>query len=314
MTETEAAGSIRLLPGWVLQSSPYTIARSEVKFATRRKAKRHGWYTGWDIIRPSTVDMCWHAREELVKAGTRTCRATSSSQSSSGQTTVGEDRSCDLQDGQVQFVHRWLGQNYITDYGRRKGIQAYTNVIQRYALRGLLLKVEKALEMCHKSFGDDVAPHELERRLEAILSPCRNENCLSRQTGDGDDIVLWPSLPWDESSERHILWNHQRCILKKEIPALLGKSEAQSPPSDLVLRLLELLVGLERDFANRVFKSKQRDDSRGHGTIPGYKSSHISAEDDVVIKAALEEIQRVERSVGEIRSALLGPISAVSRL
>lgn len=63
--------------------------------------------------------------------------------------------------------------------------------------------------------------------------------------------------------------------------SLLGKSDARSSPSDLVMRLLERLVGLERDFANRVFKSKQREDSRGDGTLPGYKSSHISAEDDM---------------------------------
>eukprot|EP00562_Extubocellulus_spinifer_P024674 CAMPEP_0178673422 /NCGR_PEP_ID=MMETSP0698-20121128/34295_1 /TAXON_ID=265572 /ORGANISM="Extubocellulus spinifer, Strain CCMP396" /LENGTH=755 /DNA_ID=CAMNT_0020317435 /DNA_START=237 /DNA_END=2504 /DNA_ORIENTATION=+ len=303
-TEQDGGGGLnQILPGWVLQSSPYTIARSEAKFANRRKAKRHAWYTGWCIIRPSTIDMCWHAREELVKAGN-----SSLSSQPSGQNSLERARPTIYKS---ESIHR-LGQNYITENGRRKGILAYTNVIQLYALRGLLLKVEKALKMCHKSFGDEVAPRELERRMEGILSLHRNENCLPRH--EFENVVLWPSLPWDESNERHILWNHQRTILKMEIPSLLSQDEANLSPPDMVVRLLERLIGLETDFADRVFKSKRRDDTRGDSILPGYLSSHTCAEEDTVVEAAVKECQRVERSISEIRSALSGHASVVSRL
>ena len=296
-------GLNQILPGWVLQSSPYTIARSEVKFANRRKARRHGWYTGWGIIRPSIIDMCWHARDMLVKGG-NTASGQSSGQNSLEKVTT-----------KICYTHKSiyrLGQNYVTDDGRKRGISAYTNAIQLYALRGLLQKVETALEMCHKSFGDEVAPHELERRLEGIISLHRNENCRPRHSFD--DIVLWPSLPWDESSERHVVWNHQRTILKLEIPALLSADEAKLSHSLLVLRLLERLVGLEKDLANRVLKSKRRDDERGDNTIPGYKYVHTRAEDDAVVRSAVEESHRVESSVAEIRVALLGHKAIASRL
>ena len=286
-------GLNHIIPGWLLQSSPYSIARSEAKFAKRRKAKRHDFYTGWTILRENTIQMCYNGREELFKAGNH---AQSSGQAS-GQTIFKTDRSIP-----------GLGQNYLTESGRKKGIQAYSNTIHLYALRGLLLKTEAALEMCHKSFGNTIAPREFCHRLESIISLHQKENEQLSAASIGDDGgALWPALPWNELDERHHLWNFQRFMLKKEIPDILKDVETNNlSPSEIVLHLLDRLVVLEKDFAKRVFKSKERDDARGETTIPGYAASHVRAENDAVVKTVLEESRRVEKSVADIKSALSG--------
>jgi hypothetical protein len=105
-----------IIPGWVLQSSPYTLARSEKKFATRRKAKRHGFYTGWKIWRPEIIDMCRWARKALE---------------------AGANDSVTVQG---------IGANKLTSRAREIGIRAYTDCIQRYALHGLLSWVLRVTE------------------------------------------------------------------------------------------------------------------------------------------------------------------------
>jgi len=292
-------GLNQIIPGWLLQSSPYTIARSEAKFAKRRKAKRHGFYTGWTIIRENTIEMCCNAREELIKAGNQEQLSGQASGQGAGEaikpTIFKTDRSIP-----------GLGQNYLTESGRKKGIQAYSTIIHLYCLRGLLLKAEAALEMCRKSFGNTVSSRELDHRLEGIISLYQNENGqLSAASNGSDGGALWPTLPWNEVDEKHHLWNFRRCILKKEMPDILKNIETNKmSPSEIVLHLLDRLVVIEKDFAKRVFKSKQRDDARGKSTIPGYAESHVRAEDDAVVKAAMEESQRVEKSVADIKSAL----------
>lgn len=114
-----------IIPGWVLQSSPYTLARSEKKFATRRKAKRHDFYTGWKIFRPEIIEMCRWARNALLEA------------------TGGS---------KVQGV----GANKLSDRARESGIRAYNECIQRYVLHGLLSWI---LE--NRSFDENVIHYEL---------------------------------------------------------------------------------------------------------------------------------------------------------
>jgi hypothetical protein len=127
----EQPGGNQIIPAWVLQSSPYTVARSEKKFATRRKAKRHGFYTGWKIQRQEVIDMCRWARNAL--------------KTSSDGTTPG------------------LGANTLTDRGRDVGLLAYTDCIQRYALHGLLACV---LRFADKQGGTGGIP---ETALQAEL-------------------------------------------------------------------------------------------------------------------------------------------------
>jgi hypothetical protein len=97
-----------IIPGWVLQSSPYTLARSEKKFATRRKAQRHAFYTGWKIFRPEVIDMCRWARAALQKGSDGTSK------------TLG------------------IGSNGLSKRGRELGMRSYNDCIQRFALQGLL--------------------------------------------------------------------------------------------------------------------------------------------------------------------------------
>jgi hypothetical protein len=97
------AGGNDILPGWVLQSSPYTLARSEKKYATRRKAKRHHHYTGWKIVRPETIAMCRWAKTMLESGSTE-----------------------------------GIGTCTLSTRARDAGIKAYTECIHRYVLHGLL--------------------------------------------------------------------------------------------------------------------------------------------------------------------------------
>lgn len=127
----EQPGGNQIIPGWVLQSSPYTLARSEKKFATRRKAIRHDFYTGWKIQRQEVIDMCRWARDAL--------------------------KNCP--DGTMPGI----GENTLTDRGREVGLRAYTDCIQRYALHGLLSYVLRVVE---KQGGDGRVP---EAGLQAEL-------------------------------------------------------------------------------------------------------------------------------------------------
>jgi hypothetical protein len=122
----ETNGVCSIIPGWVLHNSPYTLSRSEAKFAKRRKAKCHMFYTGWKIIRPDVVDMCTRARGAL--------------QSVDAPAAVYEtDKTVD-----------GIGKSHLTEKARLAGIQSYSDCIQMYALRGLLEEVEgRSLERVH---------------------------------------------------------------------------------------------------------------------------------------------------------------------
>ena len=293
-------GLNQILPGWILQSSPYTIARSESKFALRRKAKRHDWYTGWDIIRPSTVDMCIRAREQLLKAGHSQVLSFNQASRESTAKVFNSDESIP-----------GLGDNYLTEKARQKGIRAYSDMIQRYALRGLLHKVEGIVERCHDSLRDKLSPIEICRRLDGILSSSRKDCGASILTGVNVD-PMWPTLAWEEQkkdpngpkADGHWQWDHQRCVLKLEMQSILGMSASYISTIKLVAKLLLCLVQLESDYANRVFKSKERDDLRGLKMMPGYEASHIMAERDLVCKRASEESGRVDNSVKSILATL----------
>jgi hypothetical protein len=132
-----------IIPGWVLQSSPYTLARSEKKFATRRKAKRHHFYTGWKIYRPKIIDMCRWARKEL-EAG-----------ASNGGKVKG------------------LGGNKLTDRARDVGIKAYRDCLQRYALQGLLEWILRTAENGSKGVDVNAIHYELLGK-EPVPLPLQN--------------------------------------------------------------------------------------------------------------------------------------------
>lgn len=260
-------------PGWILRHSPYTIARSEHKFSTRAKAKRHQHYTSWNIFRPGIIDLCVKARTALQRVNS------------------------DIQ-GRIYFSDvdiYGLGKCHMSDAARHEGIQAYTDFIQRYALRGLLEKISIAprsptFDTPLQNTSDDVfTTKPVFQRAEAI------------------------ALPWDEKSfhDTEELWKHQISILRAEFPDShflknFTVNCHQRTPKDLQLLLMRL-VELELQFSDMVLKSKKKDDIRGVKIIPGYADCHVKAEDDTIVVAASKEAQRLKERVREILTDMERP-------
>jgi hypothetical protein len=154
------------------------------------------------------------------------------------------------------------------------GIKAYTACVRRYALLGLL-------EFCQQSNGLD----DLEREFDGSTPTA------TLQVYDFTAEPQWPILPWEDES----FWNHQKAVLLQEFPR--NESSWISWAADL---LSNELVTLEHDYAQRIYTSKERDDSRGKETIPGYEESHVAANDDGVIQTAKEQAAEIELLVQAI--------------
>jgi NDP-sugar pyrophosphorylase family protein len=275
-------GMNQLTPGWLLHYSPYTIARSEVKFANRRTAKRHDFYTGWKILRAGVMDMLVDARDALL---------------------VPKVESGKVFKGEKAIVG--LGANQLTEKGRQIGIRAYTDALQRYALRGLLARL---VDLVNSQKGLTL--------VEALHHVGLDGVAASQSTGDAvapsKPVVDWPVLPWNEAShgDPEALWKHQHSILMKEMPSMVRNGKNGN---DTLTQLLQKCIALENDHAVRVYKSKSRDDVRGAATVPGYKDVHIAAEKDSVVLAAKEEAAMVQKEVMLVEEAL-GGTSVRSRL
>ena len=241
-------GGSAIIPGWVLRSSPYTIARSEAKFAKRRKARRHIDYTGWKILRPETVQLCYEARAALMDV---------SSSSPSG--TYRSDKDI-----------RGIGDNELSEKGRLTAIQTYTDCIQLFALRGLLQRI--------KSVGIEIVEAEL-------ANPTTTTDRLPRV--ESDTGVPFPRFPWDLDQSEEWLWLHQRSLLSSEF----GET------SRTVRNLLPQLLALEKDYADRIYKSKRRDDLRGAETIPLYRDVHVLVDQDTVVEEAMADFEETKQTI-----------------
>ncbi|KAG7340265.1 protein of unknown function DUF4864 containing protein [Nitzschia inconspicua] len=281
-----------IVPGWVWQSSLYTIVRNDDKYATRRKAKRHAYYTGWKIVRPATVQQCRRARralqQSLEKVSTEPTTTTTTTTISSITDVEG------------------IGTNLIlTERGRDIGIEAYTNCIQRYALKGLLDWTTATVE--------DVDPSDFSNAVQEEFREKRNNNNdNNNKTYDRFDDVLrddpsveWPSFPWEEEEldiETPMKeWDYQRYLLLEEFP--LNRSD---DVMTWITTLLEQCVHMEQEFARRVAKSKARDDVKGTETIPGYAESHVPSEQDPVVVKTRAAANEVDNSVQTILSRVNG--------
>jgi hypothetical protein len=173
-------GTNSILPAWVLRHSPYTLARSEHKFATRRKALRHAGYTGWKIIRNETVQLCVEARRALLQAGKK-----------------------DLYRSDRDIPG--IGANQMRNKDRLVGIQAYTDCIHRFLLHGLL------------SFLVENRAALTETQLTNEFDPALTQgNGRWYQHIATDDGVTWGVFPWDV--DEAATWSYQRSLLVKEFP------------------------------------------------------------------------------------------------
>ena len=254
-----------IVPGWVLQHTPYTLARNDKKFATRRKASRHAFYTGWKILRPATVEMCRIARSVLRKTE-------GDSSSFQGVSGIGECR--------------------LTERARDGGIIAYSNCIQLYALRGLLSWLQEKFDKAAEGETSISIGSILQENVFAIVEAYSLVN--------DSPALEWPPFPWeldDLLSKKHE-WEYQLRLLVEEFPTKTDKHIHDVVK--WIQTLLSNLLRLEKDLADRIAKCKRRDDTRGVAIIPGYADSHVLAETDPVIISAWEEQKMTEQVVQRI--------------
>jgi Domain of unknown function (DUF4954) len=256
-TERKSGGT-DIIPGWVLHYSPYTIVRSEQKFAHRRKAKRHLGYTGWSIIRPDILHLCYMARQQLLT-----------------------DVASVSQDDQTVYTDRTIsgiGANQLTEKGRLIGVQAYSELIQRFSLRGLYAFLVGACEICDAS--------------KVLLRDIIHRDLLVEDETNASDTnvstsATWPTFPWNTINDSSS-WKSQRYYLLIEFP--ISSTETIQ---DWMTDLLKKLLILEIAYTDRVCLCKKRDDIRGAATIPGYEETHtLVKEDAVVLSVQSEMIQR----------------------
>jgi hypothetical protein len=278
-----------VLPGWVLQHSPYTIARAEQKYATRSKAKRHFFYTQWEIQRPGIVDLCVRARAALQAV-------------------------LDLDDDNDRHYFAEHGAE-ISPKALKCGIEVYTNFIQRYALRGLWERVQFFRK---KIVSSSVDPGNNDGDgLEAIVQTNAFQDWMSKSMEEARAPVLSSttlpcqhqhnivnhSLPWDELPSarfdgRH---QHQGKILMLEFWKDQLPDDWMPCPSK-ISAWLALLVTLEEEHSARVELSKKKDDVRGDRVISSYASHHTMAEDDKVVKEVLSRFQDLKLSIQHLVS------------
>jgi len=257
----QKSNSNDIVPGWVLQHSPYTLARNEKKFATRRKAKNHAFYSGWKILRPSTIEGCKRAREILR-------------QSVSLRDVPG------------------IGQCQLTERGRTGGIKAYDNCIQLYALRGLLAWLEG--EFAKHSGDNDVASYD---GSAFSISEQTDASFSNKDPAVEWPSFPWESNGENSSVQQQHEWKYQQRLLLEEFPVTNSESIGDL---SWIQRLLDHLLFLEKDFCQRIAKCKQRDDTRGAAVVPGYSDSHVMAENDPVVVDAKEQLKATETKINMI--------------
>ncbi|OEU20586.1 hypothetical protein FRACYDRAFT_234217 [Fragilariopsis cylindrus CCMP1102] len=253
-----------IIPGWVIQHSPYTLIRNDKKYITRRKASRHAFYTGWNILRPSTIERCRVARSIL-------------------QSSI--EHSIPLQDVSG------IGECRLTLRARDVGIKAYEDCIHLYALQGLMSWLDKTCSKKHTRTNNDEMSSFVFRAIQDEFMTKQTTTIISPVLSS--TAVEWPSVPWDVNDSSNNEWEYQRNILLEEF----SSKEVMKYDVAWLRLLLEKLQHLEYNFAERVAKSKRRDDVRGAATIPGYADNHVAAELDSVIIDAKKKAEETEQFV-----------------
>lgn len=163
-----------IVPGWVYSKSPYTIVRSAHKYATRRKAVRHAYYTGWDILRPSIVQMAVVARQGLLQHNA-------------------QDK---------KKAYDGLGNLKCNDRGRALGVKTYTDLVQRYALQELLrlcLQYQKGGSAQDMVQNVTLAVQQAASSFDLgrVLPPCPFD---------------WAPFPWDEDASQDSMYRRALCV------------------------------------------------------------------------------------------------------
>ena len=240
------------------------------------------------------MDLLVNARDNLVNAG---------QQQSTGEGASSKKGAVFKTDKAIPG----LGANQLTEKGRQIGIRAYTDAIQRYALRGLL---DRLIKLTNEQKG-----LSLGNALQHVgLYGISGSKLQADDITPSKPIVNWPVLPWNEAAhtDEEASWKHQHSMLVKELSAIIGDSSVSD--NNILSLLLQKCIALEDDHANRVYKSKSRDDARGASTVPGYKNVHIAADKDSVVLATKTEADGVRKDVQLIEGVLGGSSVSRSRL
>jgi hypothetical protein len=222
--------------------------------------------------------MCRWAREELKRVappGTETASTTE----------YATDRAV-----------KGIGSNVLSEKGRLTGIKAYTECIQRFALEGLLTWLLQQ--------GDLGMLEETALENEFRSAAHRNNTVESAAVEDINTLysnVESLSFPWESSSGTDsplLVWRYQKALLRDEF--LSNNDDVVKWVADL----LETLIVLEKNYADKIYQCKKRDDKRGATTIPGYAISHIAAEADSVIKEAQKAAEDIETTATQLIATL----------
>jgi len=129
---------MEITPAWVWSDNAYMVMRNEAKYASRDKAKRHNLGMGdlqrypYEVLRPSIVNLMIKARDALRAVDPASVQKAS----------VGN-----------KVIHYYtgkqipgLGKNFLLEENRQKAIDAYTRIIQYYALKGLFAEVQRTMK------------------------------------------------------------------------------------------------------------------------------------------------------------------------
>jgi hypothetical protein len=168
-----------IAPGWVWSKSPYTVVRSADKYARRRKAVHHAYYTGWEIFRPQLIRQCVAARQAL--------------------------RDCDTKNA---TTHPAMGKLQCSPKGRQLGIEAYTDCIRLFALRELLKQMTRG-EAAKET------PEHLVKRIAMDLEYAAQQVATAPSPASSSNVT-WPSFPWEDNVTEKRSYCHQ--LLVQEFP------------------------------------------------------------------------------------------------
>ena len=161
-----------------------------------------------------------------------------------------------------------LGKNYMLEKSRLKGISAYTDFIKFYCVRAMW----RALQAGEK---DTILMHGARKDPGYGMFDAYSTIVRAKSSGKHPRVVE----DW----------------YKFALPLLM---EEVGGASYTVEEGLLDYVKLQRQFANSVLSSKQKDDRRGPRVIDGYADAHGKAEkDDKVALKALADAQEQEQAV-----------------
>ncbi|CAM9705930.1 unnamed protein product [Discosporangium mesarthrocarpum] len=282
----------------------FMVLRNEDKYRKRAKARRNR--TDWPIFRPDLVYLIADARRRLVAAGV------ASEQRHLPPPPEEEGGSGAGLGGGVPVVYvgdravPGLGKNYMTEDSRREGVEVYTLHLRRYALRGLLARLEAGIRVDLPGDGNNSKGHPSKSLLggvggrmpppvangpiltDLLTRPSLGSSRLEAGRG-GDKIVAAAEV--EAAAEA---WELQRSLLVEEFGG--GKMEVE--------QLMKELIQIEEKVARDVEDSKGRDDKRGAQVIPGYADAHIPAKQEAAVKLAISIKDDIERKAHAVLSRL----------